>query len=193
MAGESHQSRELAKLVKDARQVDTSTLRYDSGKSARPHQDEDVLLTILVVSPDNLLASLLSLKDALIDGNHPREAEAVQDVFTHCITPSDFGGLAMSLDQQLSENDEVEILFLVSAYLEGLNSADRQGAPVEPLNSRPAGRRGMTLAEKIFAAHDTKRRGEVKPGDVIRVDVDWVMASELSWGVSVATPSIGPG
>ena len=89
----------------------------------------------------------------------------------------------MSPDQQLSETDEVEILFLVSAYLEGLNSADRQEAPVEPLMSRPVGRRGMTLAEKIFAAHDTERKGEVKPGDVIRVDVDWVMASELSWGV----------
>ena len=39
----------------------------------------------------------------------------------------------------------------------------------------------MTLAEKIFAAHDVARRGEVQPGDVIRLDVDWVIASELSW------------
>ena len=39
----------------------------------------------------------------------------------------------------------------------------------------------MTLAEKIFAAHDVARRGEVRPGDVIRLDVDWVIASELSW------------
>lgn len=42
----------------------------------------------------------------------------------------------------------------------------------------------MTLSEKIFAAHDIERRGELKPGDMIRVDVDWVMASELSWSVS---------
>jgi homoaconitase/3-isopropylmalate dehydratase large subunit len=39
----------------------------------------------------------------------------------------------------------------------------------------------MTLAEKIFAAHDVERTGETKAGDVIRLDVDWVIASELSW------------
>jgi homoaconitase/3-isopropylmalate dehydratase large subunit len=39
----------------------------------------------------------------------------------------------------------------------------------------------MTLAEKIFAAHDVRGTGHVKPGDVIRLDVDWVLASELSW------------
>lgn len=127
---------------------------------------------------------MIALKDALINGNHQREAEALQDVYNHCIAPTDFGGLALSPDQQLSENDEAEVLFLVSAYLEGLNSSDRQGVPLEPLKERPAGRRGMTLSEKIFAAHDTKRRGEVKPGDVIRVDVDWVIASELSWSAS---------
>jgi hypothetical protein len=43
----------------------------------------------------------------------------------------------------------------------------------------------MTLSEKIFAAHDVERRGVLKPGDMVRVDVDFVMASELSWGVSV--------
>lgn len=42
----------------------------------------------------------------------------------------------------------------------------------------------MTLSEKIFAAHDVERRGVLKPGDVIRVDVDFVMASEISWAVS---------
>ena len=43
----------------------------------------------------------------------------------------------------------------------------------------------MTLSEKIFAAHDIERKGEVKPGDMIRVDVDWIIASELSWSVSI--------
>jgi hypothetical protein len=52
------------------------------------------------------------------------------------------------------------------------------------LDVRPKERRGMTTSEKIFAAHDIERKGEVKPGDMIRVDVDWIMASELSWSVS---------
>ena len=42
----------------------------------------------------------------------------------------------------------------------------------------------MTLSEKIFASHDMERRGVLKPGDMVRVDVDFVMASELSWQVS---------
>jgi len=43
----------------------------------------------------------------------------------------------------------------------------------------------MTLSEKILSAHDIERRGELKPGDMVRVDVDWIMASELSWAVSL--------
>ena len=34
-AASSHQLQELAKLVKDMRKLDVSTLRYDSGKLAR--------------------------------------------------------------------------------------------------------------------------------------------------------------
>ncbi len=56
-----------------------------------------------------------------------------------------------------------------------------KASPLPDLNERPKGRRGMTVAEKILAAHDISHKGEVKPGDVIRLDVDWVIASELSW------------
>jgi homoaconitase/3-isopropylmalate dehydratase large subunit len=52
------------------------------------------------------------------------------------------------------------------------------------LPSRPEGRRGMTLSEKIFATHDVEKKGVLKTGNMIRVDVDFVMASELSWTVS---------
>lgn len=106
---------------------------------------------------------------------------ALRDVIAHCLTSPDFGGLGFQLNLCLSSSETAEVLFLVGAYLESLNSTDRQKHPLQPLSSRPPGRRGMTLAEKIFAAHDVERRGQVKPGDVIRVDVDWVIASELSW------------
>ena len=50
----------------------------------------------------------------------------------------------------------------------------------------------MTLAEKILAQHDVSRKGEVKPGEVIRLDVDWVIASELSWhGMEAAYNQLG--
>ena len=122
--------------------------------------------------------------------SHVREADTFQDVYNHCIALPDFGGLGLAPDQQLSEHQEAEVVFLLSAHLEGLNSADRQGAPVTPLGHRPLGRRGMTLAEKIFAAHDIERKGQVKPGQVIRVDVDWIMASEISWEVGVLVNNI---
>ena len=42
----------------------------------------------------------------------------------------------------------------------------------------------MTLTEKIFEMHNVEATGSVQSGDVIRVSVDWIMASEASWSVS---------
>ncbi|CAI7665794.1 unnamed protein product [Penicillium glandicola] len=39
----------------------------------------------------------------------------------------------------------------------------------------------MTISEKIFATHDLSHKGFVAPGDIIRVHVDWILASEVSW------------
>ncbi|KAH8901821.1 aconitase iron-sulfur domain-containing protein [Coniochaeta sp. PMI_546] len=110
-----------------------------------------------------------------------REAEALQEALIHCTTAPYCGGLGYSLDESLSEEQSSEVLFFVSAYLEALNYQDRHSSPVTALEFRPPSRRGMTVSEKILAAHDASRKGEVKTGDVIRLDVDWVIASELSW------------
>lgn len=107
----------------------------------------------------------------------------MNDVLILCEQPSELGGLGLDRNQVLAEDEEAEILFLISAWLEALNSADRTKAKLEPLSFRPAGRRGMTLSEKIFAMHDVAQTGSVKVGDLIRVDVDWVIASEASWAV----------
>jgi homoaconitase/3-isopropylmalate dehydratase large subunit len=40
----------------------------------------------------------------------------------------------------------------------------------------------MTLTEKIFAAHDVERQGWVAPGRTMSVSVDWILASDASWG-----------
>jgi homoaconitase/3-isopropylmalate dehydratase large subunit len=40
----------------------------------------------------------------------------------------------------------------------------------------------MTLTEKIFAMHDVQCRGYVSPGMTISVSVDWILASDASWG-----------
>lgn len=136
-----------------------------------------------VDSSTDFLNYLDSVASALDSSSQTREAEAIRDAITHCTTSSDFGGLGLKTDATLNEKDEGEVLLLVSAYLDALNSQDRYESKVAPLDARPQGRRGMTVTEKIFAAHDVERAGEVKPGDVIRVDVDWIIASDLSWGV----------
>jgi hypothetical protein len=134
---------------------------------------------------ENLLEQLKSMTDILFTNNHSREGEALSHVSSLATISPDFGGLGYSSNIQLDEKQEAEVLFLVSAWLEALNSADRSKSLPKPLPSRPEGRRGMTLSEKIFAAHDIEQSGFVTPGDVVRVSVDWIMASELSWGVSI--------
>jgi hypothetical protein len=140
------------------------------------------------LASENLLQQLQHLSKTLNETNHSEEAAVLNEVFRLATTSTNLGGLGISTDGkdtvQLTSEVESEILFLVSAHLEALNSIARAKAPTKPLKSRPEGRRGMTIAEKIFAAHDIDRRGEVAPGDVIRTDVDWVLSSELSWGVS---------
>ena len=143
-----------------------------------------------VQSSQGLLEQLQSLSGILSSANHIREAQTLSDVHALCILSPDFAGLGYDANAVLSAQEESEVFFLVSAWLESLNSDDRSRSPAQPLLSRPVGRRGMTLSEKIFAAHDINRRGEVSPGDVIRVDVDWIMASELSWFVWAHTPEI---
>jgi hypothetical protein len=124
---------------------------------------------------------LQSLSSILVNSGHSKEAEVLQDVYNHIELQTDFGGLGLDGTQQTSSEDDAEILFLVSAYLQALSSVERSKKPAPLLKERPPGRKGMTLSEKIFAAHDTQRRGFVKAGDVVVVEVDWIMASELSW------------
>lgn len=134
----------------------------------------------------NILGHLETLVKFLNNHGHSREAGAITDVLTICSHPPDLGGLGLAIDTitQLSPDQESEVLFLVSAWLEALNSADRSKSPPTPLTRRPEARRGMTLSEKIFAMHDIDQNGSVAPGDLIRVNVDWVIASEASWAVS---------
>lgn len=137
-----------------------------------------------ISSSTQVFSQLKSLSEILQTNGHQREANAVNDVLVICEQPTDLGGLGLNdkLESPTPEQD-AEIVFLVSAWLESLNSADRTKSRPAPLPSRPEGRRGMTLSEKIFALHDVNQTGFVSPGDLIRVDVDWVIASEASWRV----------
>ncbi|KAI1172357.1 aconitase iron-sulfur domain-containing protein [Nemania sp. FL0916] len=100
--------------------------------------------------------------------------------------------MELTTSMHLTSDTEAEVLFLLSTYLEAVKSAERARHIPTPFRERPQGRRPMTMAEKIFAAHDVSRKGWVKAGEVVQVDVDWIMASELSWaGMSKVYESSG--
>ncbi|KAJ2683181.1 hypothetical protein IWW39_005641 [Coemansia spiralis] len=93
-----------------------------------------------------------------------------------CIRTKDLGGAATTAEV----GDAV--VRAVIPYAEGLNVEDRTVAAALLLE-RPAARRGMTLCEKIIAHHaiGLAAPGDVKPGDMVCVGVDWTIASELTW------------
>ncbi|KAJ2042249.1 hypothetical protein GGI08_007778, partial [Coemansia sp. S2] len=93
-----------------------------------------------------------------------------------CIRTKDLGGVATTVEV----GDAV--VRAVTPYAEGLNVEDRTVAAALLLD-RPEARRGMTLCEKIIAHHaiGLTAPGDVKPGDMVCVGVDWTIASELTW------------
>ena len=176
--------------------LDTITLVLPEGNSPAVlkciHMIEDAAMVKCAIIHDygnpqsgNVLQVLQSIASTLNARGKKMIAEALEEVVYRCLTLEDFGGYGMDIDAMLNPQQEADITFLCSAYLEAVKSAARAQSKPAPLKSRPAGRPGMTMAEKIFAMHDVSRKGYVRPGDIIQVDVDWVLASELSWAVSL--------
>ncbi|KAI1866711.1 uncharacterized protein JN550_007564 [Neoarthrinium moseri] len=126
----------------------------------------------------------LQALQVVIDGiksEHPREAGALESVLAIAENSTDFGGLGLSSESSVSVDKCDELVFLSSAWLESLNSADRSRQIRPPIATKPQSRRSMNVTEKIFALHDVESKGWVRPGEMIRVAVDWIMASEFSW------------
>ncbi|KAI1325847.1 aconitase iron-sulfur domain-containing protein [Xylariaceae sp. FL0255] len=177
----------LFKTISETRHIDLQPLVLSKDNSAVSPSAYTTLPS------ENLLKQLCVLAGILSDADFESESTVLQEVYQIGITQEDFGGLNLNPDEpNISAKDQSELLFLVSAHLEALNSAERAQQRVPPIGQRPAGRRPMTLSEKILAAHDVERKGEVRPGDIIRVDVDWVLASELSWkGMKASYDNLG--
>ena len=121
-----------------------------------------------------------------------RESESLKHATSLIFSDRELGGLGLgavdSLDGYTPDIGSFgDILFLVEAWLCALTSAEKSHQVPKPLAAGTVGRRPMTVTEKIFAHHAfhvSSPRG-VKPGDFIRVSIDWVIASELSWIVSM--------
>ncbi|KAL6903236.1 aconitase iron-sulfur domain-containing protein [Trichoderma evansii] len=121
--------------------------------------------------------SLVLLEQAAL-----RESQVFSQISEICLTSPNYGGLGLKQDEQATGDDIHEITFLISAWLEALNSDDRKksiGQSVQEI--APKDRPPMTVTEKIFAMHAIDSKGYVRTGETIRVSLDWIMASEASW------------
>ncbi|PVH95116.1 aconitase [Periconia macrospinosa] len=122
------------------------------------------------------------------------ESQAISHVSDLCVTDIDLGGLGLQnagwADTSAAQLENAE--FLVDAWLAAIDSAMQE--PVLPLEHKRPGTRPMTLAEKIFAHHALSgaRADGVRAGDLVRVAVDWIIASEVTWvGMKKSMASVG--
>ncbi|KAL2797328.1 aconitase iron-sulfur domain-containing protein [Aspergillus keveii] len=151
----------------------------------------------LVQGLDDFLTNLSTALNSI--GRHD-EAASVRHVFDLCRTPADRGGLGCITSDDGSKqwpNSLVQlqsVQALIEAWLEALNGSESATKLPPPLAIRAAGVGPMTLAEKILAQHAFSLHSPqgLKTGELVRVSVDWVVASELSWvGMKHSMTSIG--
>ncbi|KAH6604405.1 aconitase family [Trichoderma cornu-damae] len=147
-------------------------------------KSRDVKLGDVAVTEDatHPIALLNTISCVLLEQGASRESQVFSHLSEICSTSPNYGGLGLSQDEQATEDDIHEISFLISAWLEALNSDDRKksvGQSVQKL--APKDRPPMTVTEKIFAMHAIDSKGYVRTGETIRVSLDWIIASEASW------------
>jgi homoaconitase/3-isopropylmalate dehydratase large subunit/3-isopropylmalate dehydratase small subunit len=111
------------------------------------------------------------------------EARAVENAVRKTLDPVNEGGHGYRTRDLGGDKSTAEvgncIVELLRAELNALTRAEDRGL----LLKRPAGRRPMTLCEKIIAhgAIGLQAPGDVRPGQMVCVSVDWTLASELTW------------
>jgi hypothetical protein len=132
------------------------------------------------------IADTLSLiSSALRRISKQREAEAIDQVLEKAVDKKAFGGLGLSNSRPATSSDYDDVIFLTEAWLESLNSQDKETNQFSTIDIRSEKTKPMNLAQKIFAHHTVGGcpiEG-LSIGDVARVGVDWIIASELSWSV----------
>lgn len=145
---------------------------------------------VRITSNSSLQNSFHNLRSALVSIDSRREADTLQHVLELIQNHPENGGLGLdsssrSCPWSLTSENLQDVLFLLRAWLEALDSADNSRHLPNPVTARDPERRPMTLSEKIFAHHAIRvpSRAGVQPGDLIRVSVDWVISSEVWWMV----------
>ncbi|KAB8199396.1 hypothetical protein BDV34DRAFT_218084 [Aspergillus parasiticus] len=129
----------------------------------------------------NLLQNLKIAQNTLRDYGHFREADALTDVLITRAQLPELGGLGLSEHTDLTEEQESEILFWYRAK-----------AFPAPLRTRPEGRRGMTLSEKILSLHVIDQRGSGMESTYNRLRKSGIFRNDRFWlaGDHVVDPRI---
>ena len=166
------QSRVL-ELLKKLRGIDIETLK----SSISLHT------THAYSSPSSVL---ISISSALRNISKIPEAETLDQIVEKVVDSKSFGGLGLGESTTAQTTDYENVLDLTEAWLSSLNAQDKPRNVYSTIASRSEKTRPMNLAQKIFAYHTIGGCSVegLATGDVIRVAVDWILASELSWTVS---------
>lgn len=165
---------QVVALLKDVRSVAVSVI------------DSDAPTKISISASASIFDVLSTLSSALSSISKQLEAETLDHVLIKCLEQKSFGGLGMNQESIEDDFDRSEARFLVDAWLEALNSQDKAKAGPALLETKSEKTKPMTLTEKVFAHHTIGGcpvEG-LKAGDVVRVSLDWIISSELSWSVS---------
>lgn len=115
---------------------------------------------------------------------HLQEQQIILHVVDLCNADVEVGGLGFRdrCWRDLSPEDLRRLLDLTESWLWTINSLKTHIAKL-PLPQKPVGRAPMTVTSKILAHHaiSCAQTSHVTVGELLRVNIDWVMASELSW------------
>ncbi|RYO44978.1 putative aconitate hydratase [Alternaria tenuissima] len=132
--------------------------------------------------PVQLLESICTILEGQGRATH---GNAIRHVLNIVVTEQELGGLGISGKswEEVDEHTLHEIKFLTDAWLTAAESRAAARHLPQPLKQQDTRRLPMNLAEKILAHHafSVPRRERVVAGDLLRVSIDWVIASELSW------------
>lgn len=138
-------------------------------------------------APENDIPGIIESLISTLSDSAPAAASAVA-LALEKITDSPYhGGLGITQDASGSTGISTtpsqyeDVLFLLSAHLTALNNPQISFHATIP--TRHPATQPMTLTQKIFASHSLSPLplSGLHTGSVVRVGIDWILASELSW------------
>lgn len=140
--------------------------------------------SVKVGSLESIPLVVSSVSERLREIDKVPEADALHSAHEKITSSATYNGLGLNDNDVPTEAQFKEAIFLCEAWLESVKSQE-SSRNFTKVNTQPVqGAKPMTLAQKIFTQHalgsKTAEHG-LSLGDVVRVGVDWVIASELSW------------